>query len=492
MEHPLRVEEFSPSELPLSAAIEPAVAEAPLAAAASAPLPALPNLPSSDVLFLRPSDPHYADYLPAANKRKQLSPALRAVCKTEHAVAIMVDWARTNQLSFAVRCGGHSYEGFSQSVDVVIDVRGLNTINVDKTAGLVTVGSGVSLFQIYQALAAQGLALQAGSCPTVGISGHLMGGGHGLLARSHGLTCDSLQQINMVDSQARAQQANAGSEPDLYWACRGGGGGSFGIATQFMISAFPLQTALVFGVSWKLSQPHAARIFAAWQTWAPNAPITITSIMKVGPAGGGLITMRCIGQSVGSETELRNQLKTLTTLETPSSALLVQSLSFLNAVKHFAGPLEYESAPFKAKSDYVLTPLDSAGIHDIMAAVARIPVGNIVLLCDSYGGKISDVAADATAFPRRAGTQYCIQYFSSWTRAGDTPTRLAQIAKVYAAMRPHMPGASYVNYCDLDLPDFAKAYWGDNLARLVAVKQQYDPDNLFHHAQSVPVSLPAV
>jgi FAD/FMN-containing dehydrogenase len=259
MEHPLRVEEFSPSEPPLSAGIKPAVAEAPLASAASVPLPALPNLPSSDVLFLRPSDPHYADYLPAANKRKQLSPALRAVCRTEHAVAIMVDWVRTNQLSFAVRCGGHSYEGFSQSVDVVIDVRGLNTINVDKTAGLVTAGSGVSLFQIYQALAAQGLALQAGSCPTVGVSGHLMGGGHGLLARSHGLTCDSLQQINVVDSQARALQANAGSEPDLYWACRGGGGGSFGIATQFMISAFPLLTALVFGVSWKLSQLHAAR-----------------------------------------------------------------------------------------------------------------------------------------------------------------------------------------------------------------------------------------
>jgi len=104
MEHPLRVEEFSPSELPLSAAIEPAVAEASLAAAASAPLPALPNLPSSDVLFLRPSDPHYADYLPAANKRKQLSPALRAVCKTEHAVAIMVDWARTNQLRRLEKC----------------------------------------------------------------------------------------------------------------------------------------------------------------------------------------------------------------------------------------------------------------------------------------------------------------------------------------------------------------------------------------------------
>src|ERR1700712_1821475 len=214
--------------------------------------------------------------------------------------------------------------------------------------------------------------------------------------------------------------------------------------------------------------------------------------MKVGPAGGGLISMRCIGQSIGSESALRSQLKTLTTLQTPSSPLSVQSLGFLDAVKHFAGPLAYEQVYLKAKSDYVLSPLGSAGIDAMMAAVAPVAPGGIVLLCDSYGGRISDVAADATAFPRRAGTQYCIQYFSSWTRAGDTPTRLAQVAKVYAAMRPPMPGASYVNYCDLDLPDFAKSYWGDNLARLVAVKQQYDPDNLFHHAQSVPVSLPAV
>jgi FAD/FMN-containing dehydrogenase len=489
MEHPLRVDEFDPSETPPSVGAEPAAAAPPPPAAASAPLPPLPNLPASDVLFLKPSDAHYADYLPAANSRTKLSPSLRAVCKTEHAVAVMVDWVRTNKLKFAVRCGGHSYEGFSQSVDVVIDVRGLSTISVDKTAGVVTAGSGVSLYHLYQALAAQGLALQAGSCPTVGISGHLTGGGHGLLARSHGLTCDSLQRVTVIDSEARTLQASATSEPDLYWACRGGGGGSFGVATQFVIRAFPLQTALVFGVSWNLSQAHAARMFAAWQAWAPNAPSTITSIMKVGPAGGGLITMRCIGQSVGTETELRSQLQTLTSLATASRPLTVQSLSFLNAVLHFAGPLGYESVYMKAKSDYVLTPLDAAGISDMMAAVAPVPVGGVVLLCDSYGGKIADVAPDATAFPRRAGTQFCIQYYSSWTRAVDTPVHVAQVAKVYAAMRPHLPGASYVNYCDLDLPDYATAYWGPNLGRLVAVKQEYDPDNLFRHAQSVPVSL---
>jgi FAD/FMN-containing dehydrogenase len=231
MEHPLRVEEFSPVGAAPLAPVEPVAEAAPAIAAPATPLPPLPNLSADDALFLRPSDAQYADYLAAANIRTRSNPTLRAVCKTEHAVAVMVDWVRSNHLNFAVRCGGHSYEGFSQSTDVVIDVRGLGTITVNKSAGLVTAGSGVSLYQVYQALAAQGLALQAGSCPTVGLFGHVLGGGHGLLARSHGLTCDSLQQINVVDSEGQVLQVDATSEPDLYWACRGGGG-SFGIASS--------------------------------------------------------------------------------------------------------------------------------------------------------------------------------------------------------------------------------------------------------------------
>lgn len=488
MEHPTRVEEFVPSEAQRLRDVEgPALAPSPSPTAPPTQLPPLPNLPASDVLFLKPFDAHYADYLPAANTRTQLGPALRAVCKTEHAVSVMVDWVRSNNLEFAVRCGGHSYEGFSQSRDIVIDLRGLAKITVDKTAGTVTVGAGADLFQIYQALAAQGLALQAGSCPTVGISGHILGGGHGLLARSHGLTCDSLHQVTLVDAQARVLQANATTNTDLFWACHGGGGGSFGVATQFVLNVFGLASALVFGASWTLSQSHAARMFAAWQAWAPVAPSNITSIMKVGPAGNGLITMRCIGQSVGTAAELRSNLANLTKLDTPSNPLTIRSLGFLDAVKHFAGTLAYESEFFKAKSDYVLSPLGPTAIQAMLAAVATVPVGGIALLCDAYGGKIADVAADATAFPRRAGTQYCIQYYTSWQRAADTPTHLANVAKVYAAMRPYMPGACYVNYCDLDLPNYADAYWGANLARLSAVKKAYDPTNLFHHAQSVPV-----
>src|ERR1700730_8909300 len=130
MEHPFLVEEYFPEhptypDLESSGEFFITPAAKPKEAAA---LPPLPNLSASEALFLTPSDPQYGDYLAAANLRTQWAPALRAVCKTEHAVAVMTDWVRSNNLSFAIRCGGHSYEGFSQSADVVIDLRGLQSI----------------------------------------------------------------------------------------------------------------------------------------------------------------------------------------------------------------------------------------------------------------------------------------------------------------------------------------------------------------------------
>jgi hypothetical protein len=127
--------------------------------------------------------------------------------------------------------------------------------------------------------------------------------------------------------------------------------------------------------------------------------------MKLGPTAGSAISMRCIGQSVGSRTELRNELSALLNAAAPSSALSIQSLSFLDAVNHFSGGLNYQSVFMKAKSDYVLSPLSHTAITALLTAVAQAPVGGIAVLCDAYGGAIADPAATDTAFPRRAGTQ---------------------------------------------------------------------------------------
>src|SRR5437764_7334708 len=114
-----------------------------------------------------------------------------------------------------------------------------------------------------------------------------------------------------------------------------------------------------------------ATAFSAWQSWAPNAPSTITSIMKLGPTAGSAISMRCIGQSVGSRTKLRNELSALVNVEAPSKPLNIQTLSFLDAINHFSGGLNYESVYMKAKSDYVLSPLSPSAIAAMLAAVAQ-------------------------------------------------------------------------------------------------------------------------
>jgi FAD/FMN-containing dehydrogenase len=448
-------------------------------------LPPLPTIP--DVEFLTPGSPKYDQYLPASNLRTTVRPALRAMCKTGPSVAAMLQWVRSNGLAFALRSGGHSYEGFSQSASVVIDTRLINGVTVDAGNLAVTVGSGASLGAVYKALRGRPLAFAAGSCPTVGVAGHALGGGFGLLGRAYGLTCDNLLSLKLVDADGNVRTVDAQQNPDLFWACRGGGGGSFGIATEFRFRLQSLARVAVFGVGWVVTVAKAVRLFRAWQQWAPNAPNAITSIMKVGRSDQK-ISLRCIGQSTGTEAALRSALAPLLALEPPTSPLRVQVLSFYDAVDHFSGGWDYETMYLKGKSDFVPNGLSDDGINALMTALRGIPNGHVVALCDAYGGAVADVPVDGSAFPHRGAHTFAIQYYSGWTRSADTTQRLRNSAKVYAAMRPYVPGACYVNYCDLDLSDWPTAYWGSNLDRLRQIKSQSDPTNVFVHAQSVPLS----
>jgi Berberine and berberine like len=146
-----------------------------------------------------------------------------------------------------------------------------------------------------------------------------------------------------------------------------------------------------------------------------------------------------------------------------------------------------DSVLMKAKSDYV-TPMTEQGILTLLNGLVKAP-GEIAVLCDTYGGAINKIAADATAFVHRANTKYVMQYYMQWDSAGATNANIAMMRTLYQSMRPFVSGGCYVNYCDLDLGNgYAKAYWGDNLARLMKIKAEVDPKNIFKHAQSVPLS----
>ena len=451
-----------------------------------AALPPLPNLPPSEARLLLPSAGDFEKFEPAYNLRTLQRPQLRALCKTPNAVAVMVDWARSNNVPFAMRSGGHSYEGFSQSTGVVIDTRLMNAIELSGDS--VTVGAGAALGDIYKKIGAKGFAIPAGSCPTVGVSGHVLGGGFGLLGRPLGLASDSLQWIELVDPQGRIVQADQQQNADLFWACRGGGGGSFGVATRCRFKLHPVPQVVTFAIDWSLNSAGAAKIMKAWQAWAPQAPQTITSIFRLGKRQNGSINAHCAGQSVGSIAEVRRELRALLNVEQPDAVPNIRTRTFLQAVDYFSGGWNYESTYSKCKSDYVLSPLSDDAIATLIAGLRKLPANAIVPICDAYGGAVADVAPEATAFPHRAGTLYCIQYYSSWTSGADTPQRVKYMQDLYASMRSYVSGAAYVNYCDLDLPDWANAYWGSNLPRLRQVKAAFDPDNLFRHAQSIPLS----
>jgi FAD/FMN-containing dehydrogenase len=449
---------------------------------AFAALPPFPNLPASDALLLTPMDADYAMYQPAFNERTIKQPQLRALCRTPAGVQGMVNWVRDNAVPFALRSGGHCYEDFSESDSVVIDTRMMNDIAVDTTNQVVTVGAGASLGDVYMALMDTGFAIAAGSCPTVGVAGHVLGGGFGFLGRANGLASDNLQSIDVVDPSGNIVTADANNNTDLFWASRGGGGGTFGAATQFKLGLIPIGNVQVFKVTWILSETRAARVFKAWQTWAPNAPNAITTFCRVTKTSAGHINVHCAGQSTGTATALRNQLSNLTSVETPTDPLVIETLSFWEAVVHFSGGFDYSSDYFKGKSDYLTSPMSDDGIATLMGPLLT---PNITAICDSYGGAVDAVAAQDTAFAHRAGTLYSIQYASTWDDPSFTLGRLADMTALYNAMRPYVSGAAYVNYCDLDLTNWQQAYWGQNYARLQTIKSAFDPQNLFTHAQGV-------
>jgi FAD/FMN-containing dehydrogenase len=160
-------------------------------------------------------------------------------------------------------------------------------------------------------------------------------------------------------------------------------------------------------------------------------------------------------------------------------------MTFSGAVRFFAGEPGYPTQYMKGKSDYATKAVSDDGLNVFMTGLARsIPK---YVICDAYGGSLAEVAPDATAFSHRGGTLFCLQYGSVWEGPADTQKRLDDIRQFYASLRPYVSGGAYVNYCDLDLPDYATAYWGANLPRLKQVKAAFDPGNVFRHAQSVPL-----
>jgi FAD/FMN-containing dehydrogenase len=414
-------------------------------------------------------------------------------CESPEDVEKTVRWAQKHHIRIVPRCGGHSYAGYSTiGAGVVVDVSRMRGVHARN--GLATVGAGARLIDVYGALAAHGRTIPAGSCPTVGIAGLALGGGVGYAGRKFGLTCDNVVGLSLVTAQGELLECGPHQNADLYWACRGGGGGNFGIVTSFRFRTHRVGQVAYYEIAWPWAD--AARAARAWQEFAPHAPdgLFSTFYMATGtPRGPGTEpVVSSGGQFFGGEAELRSLLAPLIAAGSPFR-VTAGTLPYIDAIMHWAGchPLErcniVGRLRFKAKSDYVRAPLSKTAVGTLLAGLeasqASTSLGGAALILDSYGGAINRVHAAETAFVHR-DPLYSIQYFSSWTGSGTGDLRW--IRKLYAAMRPHVSGFAYQNYIDPDLRSWQHAYYGKNLRRLTEVKRKYDPDRFFHFAQGIP------
>lgn len=458
-----------------------------------------------------PGEASYAVDAHVYNQRfDAVLPEAIAYCATPEDVQRCVDFARRHRVRVAARSGGHSYGGYSVCGGLVVDVTEMSAVRLGTQRRTAIVGAGARLIDIYTALGNKGRLLPGGSCPTVGIAGLTLGGGLSVFSRRYGLTCDQLVAVRIVTADGTIVTCDRGHHEDLFWACRGGGGGNFGIVTAFRFRVHPIPSIALFTLQWPWAA--AADVLGAWLHWMAGAPDEVWSncqLLSAGSAGGTFVKLTGVFcGSAGTLTSLLRPLRSAVAAtptvdfvgpESYLPTMLVEAGCEGKTVaachlpgQNPAGTLN--RAAFGAKSAYLTSLPPDRGISVAVDAVAaldeEVPDVGGGIVFDAYGGAVNRVPADATAFVHRDALA-CAQWSFFWgtgAPASVVAGGTSWLASTARGLAPYVHGA-YQNYIDPTLADWARAYYGANLPRLAKVKRKVDPDDFFHFAQSIPTSL---
>ncbi|KDN86007.1 oxidoreductase [Kitasatospora cheerisanensis KCTC 2395] len=393
-----------------------------------------------------------------------------------------VEWARETGVPIVPRGGGHSYAGHSVNSGLVVDLRALDGIAVDPGSGLVTVGGGVLTGALYAALRPHGLALPLGNGATVGIAGLALGGGSAATSRRLGLTADTLRATTLATAAGTVLTCDGTENEDLFWACRGGGGGNFGINLDLTFQAVPAPAASTCLLLWEVA--HAPAVFEAVQELMRTAPEEVSLRLGVATSGGRTL-VSVVGLHLGPAAELRDILAPAFAAGPPSRADIADR-DFWDAMDY----LQHETAggAFAVRTHFAVDPLPPEAVAQALAHLAAAPPSGNPDGCGfalfGWGGAINRVGPAATAFVHR-DAQYLISLDTSWLPGEEPAPQLGWLAALDHLIAAHATGGAYLNFTDPDLRDWRTAYYGANYPRLVAVKRRHDPDGLFDFPQSV-------
>ena len=449
-------------------------------------------LPSSDIDtfaalisggVLKVGDAAYDKARMVWNATVDRRPTLIARCLIDSDVQAAVRFAAAHRMLLSVRGGGHHIAGNAVAEGgLMIDLSGIRTISIDPAKRTARVGPGALLGDLDRESQAHGLATPLGINSTTGVAGLTLGGGFGWLTRQHGMTIDNLRSATVVMADGSVRVASADSEPELFWALRGGGG-NFGVVTSFEFQLHPVGPEVYAGlVVYPFAQ--ARQVLRAWRDFTASAPdeLSVWTVLRNAPhlpflpasAHGTEVVVFPLVYNGDVQAGQRAAARVLT---------------FGDPIASAVGPTPY--AAFQTAFDPLLTPggrnywksnnfntLSDAAIDLMIGAAATLPGPECEIFIAQLGGAMGRVKPAATAFVGR-DARYVMNVHGRWSDVGDDERVRSWARRVFQDAAPQASGSGYVNFLTEDESERVAASYGANFARLQSLKRRFDPANLF-------------
>lgn len=432
---------------------------------------------------LRRGDAGYDDARKVWNATVDRHPALIARCLTVADVQAAVRFGAAHRMLLSVRGGGHHIAGNAVANEgLMLDLSGMSDVRIDAAARTAQVGPGALLGDLDRAAQAHGLAVPLGINSTTGVAGLTLGGGFGWLTRRHGMTIDNLIGATVVTADGAVHEVSAASEPELFWALRGGGG-NFGVVTSFTLRLHPVGPEVYAGlVVYPFAQ--ARQVLRAWRDFSEGAPdeLSVWAVMRKAPP------LPFLAESVhGTEVVILPLVYCGDVAKGEQVAAPVTRFGTPLAVA--LGPTPY--AAFQTAFDPLLAPggrnywksnnfaaLSDAALDAVIASASRLPGPECEVFLAQLGGAMSRVAPTATAFVGR-DARFIMNVHGRWSDAKDDQRVRDWARQAFEDAAPHATGSGYVNFLTEDEGERVAASYGANYPRLQALKRRYDAGNLF-------------
>jgi FAD/FMN-containing dehydrogenase len=440
---------------------------------------------------LLPGDDGYDEARAVYNAMIDRYPAIVARCTGVADVIAAVNFAREHDLPLAVRGGGHAVSGSSVCDDgIVVDLAEMNAVVVDPEARTAYAQAGATWGDVDRETQAFGLVTPGGVVSTTGVAGLTLGGGYSNIRRKYGLTVDNLRSVDLVTADGEFLTASEGEREDLFWALRGGGG-NFGVVTGFEYDLHELGPEVMV-VTAMYPLETAPTVLREWREFVDGAPDEITSQAPLWSVPAhpnfpeehhGAPVVVGGGMYAGPVAEGKRAMQPLREFGTPLVDL--------------SGPVPYTQAqrgldPFFPKGELrsywksrYLADLSDETIDTIVEYAGSRPSPRTIVPIRARGGAINRIDPTATAFPDRH-SPFLLSIDSTWEAPDDDEDNIEWTREFWEAMEPYASDSMYFNFSMEEVgDDTTRATFGGNYGRLVEVKTEYDPENLFRLNQNI-------